>query len=113
VGGWRRVKRNKEKEGMETRKQKRLLEERDGRQACKLSVIKKYFPELNLSPGETWKLQGNLKLAEMLKMRRNDHPKLLFNYKELRKADCIYKKIFPHQVFGKFKFLEAKCEPWK
>ena len=39
VGWWRRVERDGEREGNEMMKQTRLLEERAGKQACKISFI--------------------------------------------------------------------------
>jgi hypothetical protein len=48
VGWWRRVERDGEREGKEMMKQTRLLEERAGKQACKLSFIQKFFPDSNL-----------------------------------------------------------------
>ena len=58
VGWWRRVERDGEREGNEMMKQTRLLEERAGKQACKLSFIQKFFPDSNLSPGGSGRLRG-------------------------------------------------------
>ena len=58
VGWWRRVEWAGSKEGVEIERKARLLEERESRQDCNLSCIRKFFPKTNQTPGGTCKLRG-------------------------------------------------------
>ena len=53
-----RVEQEGRKERIAMMRTVKMTEERERRQESKLSVVRKLFPDTNLTPGWTWKLPG-------------------------------------------------------